>query len=35
MVESICGQDFAYTHKVEKDWAKELVKLGLHAAAGG
>jgi hypothetical protein len=28
MVESICGQGFAYTHEVEEDWAKELVKLG-------
>jgi hypothetical protein len=25
MVESICGQGFAYTREVEKDWAKELV----------
>jgi hypothetical protein len=32
MVESICGQGFAYTHEVEEDWAKELVKLGLEAA---
>jgi hypothetical protein len=28
MVESICGQGFAYTHEVEEDWAKYLVKLG-------
>jgi hypothetical protein len=28
MVESICGQGFAYTCEVEEDWAKELVKLG-------
>jgi hypothetical protein len=28
MVESICGKGFAYTHEVEEDWAKELVKLG-------
>jgi hypothetical protein len=28
MVESICGQGFAYTHKVEKDRQKRLVKLG-------
>jgi hypothetical protein len=27
MVESICGQGFAYTREVEEDWAKELVKL--------
>jgi hypothetical protein len=31
MVESICGQGFAYAHEVEEDWAKELVKLGLEA----
>jgi hypothetical protein len=30
MVESICGQDFAYVHDVEEDWAKYLVKLGLE-----
>jgi hypothetical protein len=28
MVESICGQGFAYMHEVEEDWAKYLVKLG-------
>jgi hypothetical protein len=28
MVESICGQDFAYAREVEEDWAKYLVKLG-------
>jgi hypothetical protein len=27
MVESICGQGFAYAHEVEEDWEKELVKL--------
>jgi hypothetical protein len=32
MVESICGQRFAYTREVEKDWTKELVKLGLKRA---
>jgi hypothetical protein len=31
MVESICGQGFAYACKVEEDWAKELVKLELQA----
>jgi hypothetical protein len=31
MVESICGQGFAYAHEVEEDWAKELVKLGQQA----
>jgi hypothetical protein len=42
MLESICGQDFAYAHEVEEDWAKELVKLEQkkmyrrqQAAAGG
>jgi hypothetical protein len=24
MVESICGQGFAYTREVEKDWTKKL-----------
>jgi hypothetical protein len=33
MVESICGQGFAYAHEVEEDWAKELVKLGLEATS--
>jgi hypothetical protein len=28
MVESICGQGFAYAREVEEDWAKYLVKLG-------
>jgi hypothetical protein len=27
MVESICGQDFAYARKVEEERAKDLVKL--------
>jgi hypothetical protein len=34
MVESICGQGFAYPHEVEEDWAKKLVKTrtkGLQA----
>jgi hypothetical protein len=31
MVESLCGQSFAYTREVEEYWAKELVKLDLHA----
>jgi hypothetical protein len=31
MVESICGQGFAYMREVEEDWAKELVKLGQKA----
>jgi hypothetical protein len=31
MVESICGQGFAYTRKVEEDRQKKLVKLGLEA----
>jgi hypothetical protein len=31
MVESICGQSFAYAREVEEDWTKELVKLGLEA----
>jgi hypothetical protein len=30
MVESICGQGFAYVREVEEDWAKELVKLELE-----
>jgi hypothetical protein len=30
MVESICEQGFAYTHKVKEDWQKKLVKLGLR-----
>jgi hypothetical protein len=28
MVESICGQGFAYAHEVEEDRQKRLVKLG-------
>jgi hypothetical protein len=28
MVESICGQGFAYAREVEDDWTKYLVKLG-------
>jgi hypothetical protein len=32
MVESICGQGFAYAREVEKDWQKELVKLGQKGA---
>jgi hypothetical protein len=28
MVESICGQGFAYTREVEEDLTKHLVKLG-------
>jgi hypothetical protein len=32
MVESICGQGFAYVREVEEDWAKHLVKLGLEKA---
>jgi hypothetical protein len=28
MVESICGQGFAYMCEVEEDWAKYLIKLG-------
>jgi hypothetical protein len=28
MVESICGQGFAYAHEVEEDRQKGLVKLG-------
>jgi hypothetical protein len=28
MMESICGQGFAYMREVEEDWAKYLVKLG-------
>jgi hypothetical protein len=31
MVEIICGQGFAYTHKVEEDWQKKLVKLDKKA----
>jgi hypothetical protein len=27
MVESICGQGFAYAYEVEEDWTKSLVKL--------
>jgi hypothetical protein len=27
MLESICGQGFAYARKVEEDWQKKLVKL--------
>jgi hypothetical protein len=27
MVESICGQGFAYVREVKEDWAKHLVKL--------
>jgi hypothetical protein len=27
MVESICGQGFAYAREVKEDWAKHLVKL--------
>jgi hypothetical protein len=34
MVESICGQGFAYAREVEEDWTKELVKLGLEKATG-
>jgi hypothetical protein len=30
MVESICGQGFAYAREVEEDLAKELVKLELE-----
>jgi hypothetical protein len=30
MVESICGQDFAYAREVEEDRQKKLVKLELH-----
>jgi hypothetical protein len=30
MVESICGQGFAYTHEVEEDRQKKLVKLELQ-----
>jgi hypothetical protein len=26
MVDSICGQSFAYAREVEEDWAKKLVK---------
>jgi hypothetical protein len=33
MVESICGQGFAYARELEEDWAKELVKLGLEATS--
>jgi hypothetical protein len=32
MVESICGQGFAYTRKVEEEKTKHLVKLGLEKA---
>jgi hypothetical protein len=28
MVESICGQDFAYAHEVEEERLGKLVKLG-------
>jgi hypothetical protein len=28
MVESICGQGFAYAHKVEEERLRKLVKLG-------
>jgi hypothetical protein len=34
MVESICGQGFAYAREVEEDWAKHLVKLGQNRATG-
>jgi hypothetical protein len=32
MVESICGQGFAYAHEAEEDLAKHLVKLGQKGA---
>jgi hypothetical protein len=32
MVESICGQNFAYAHEVEEDRQKRLVKLGQREA---
>jgi hypothetical protein len=28
MVESICGQGFTYTHELEEERLKKLVKLG-------
>jgi hypothetical protein len=31
MVESFCWQGFAYTHEVEEERQKKLVKLELHA----
>jgi hypothetical protein len=34
MVENICGQGFTYTHDVEEDWTKYLVKLGLEKTTG-
>jgi hypothetical protein len=34
MVESICGQGFAYAHEVEEDRQKDLVKLGLEKTTG-
>jgi hypothetical protein len=34
MVESICGQGFAYAREVEEDRAKELVKLGQKELQG-
>jgi hypothetical protein len=30
MVESICGQNFAYARNLEEDWQKKLVKLELR-----
>jgi hypothetical protein len=38
MVESICGQSFAYAREVEEEKEKHLVKLGLkkrHGTSGG
>jgi hypothetical protein len=34
MVESICGQSYAYAHEVEEDWEKYLVKLEQKEATG-
>jgi hypothetical protein len=31
MVESICGQSFAYTHEVEEERLRKLIKLGKRA----
>jgi hypothetical protein len=34
MVESICGQGFAYAHEVEEERLKKLVKLEEKGATG-
>jgi hypothetical protein len=34
MVESICGQDFAYARELEEDWAKETSQTRAKGATG-